>query len=283
MSDSVLTIKWLLILLGLGFASSTQGQNYFPIPEQAGFWYKQRSTPNGSCVTDIFHLSGDTLIRGKRYQKLYVDRIGANAVFESADAEFLCFVRNDGARRVQITFANDFADRLHFDFNLQQGDSAMIYPFSTVPYKVRVASLDTVTILNEPRRKWVVEGDYPSEWIEGIGCMNGWFSPPSLTEPALSYIQCFYQSDTLTYQRNADPCYCLNTIVADEMKEAVWTQEGRQFTIKSPDMSIISIFDVSAQRVFESRERKFILPGSISSGIYFLSTGGNRLHKIHLP
>ncbi len=273
----------MLILLGLFVFLRTQAQNFFPIPEQSGFWYKQRSTPNGNCFTDIFHISDDSLIRGKKYQKLYVDRSGTNVVFDSVDAEFLCFVRNDGARRLQITFANDFADRLHFDFNLQQGDSAIIYPFSTVPYKIRIVSIDTVAIQNEPRRRWTVDGEYPSEWIEGIGCMNGWFSPPSVTGFAESHIQCFYLNDSLVYQRNTNPCVCLNTSALVAITDEAWTQQGRSFTIHSALINSCTISDLSGRVIFETQEKKFTLPEWMYSGIYLLSIGQNRLNKIYLP
>lgn len=279
---------WCWMLLPLG----TIAQTYFEIPTATGYWFKQRITPNGQCTTDVFHIEGDTVIRGKKYGSLYVDRSGWNDRFDSTEAEFLAFVRNDGARRIQITFANDFADRLHFDFNLLAGDSAVIYPFSTVPFKVKVDILDTIVVAGEERRRWQLSGDYPSVWVEGIGCLSGWFAPPLPGNPANAYVQCLYQSDTLIYSRNNQACFCNGSVSVEPLAEwRIFQINDRMLQLSLgylPEEFQVSFTDLNGRmvQVAPSSDSSYDLR-SLASGLYVMQLDvpglGKVRHKVFLP
>ena len=112
-------------------------------------------------------------------------------------------------------------ERILYDFNLVVGDTFEIW----VNNELIVEKIDTTTLLNgEERTRWHVrcEDDvfigYGTEWVEGIGNINGLLAHEEMCFPDVdaSRILCMYKNDTLIYDDpDVDGCWRMLTSTSD--------------------------------------------------------------------
>jgi len=169
-------------------------QDYHPLVSEGKQWKEYNETARGYRYENTYAISGDTVIDGEEYHKLYckttlydysLSETGERIMLNSAPPVYwACLQEQDG--RVYI-YQYD-RKRALYDFTLKEGDIA----FEDNEYLQRVVNVDTVLVNGVFRRRlWLSEcwksyshimEDEAGYWVEGVGgsrgleCPHGWFA-----------------------------------------------------------------------------------------------------------
>jgi hypothetical protein len=175
-----------------------------------------------SILDRKYWFEGDTMIDNKRYTKVYEQY--CYSATDCGDKYYYAAVREDTLNaKIYCIQTYENVERLLADFNVQEGDTIIVYSFWPTRYqsierKVSVKSVDSILIDNQYRKRVQVrsinlysDGEDDS-WIEGIGSSNsGLFFPALMTnvdggDPPI--LVCFQVNDVLIYEHPwFDSCY----------------------------------------------------------------------------
>ncbi|MGP8214038.1 MAG: hypothetical protein ACLQQ4_00605 [Bacteroidia bacterium] len=176
-----------IFLPTLFLTASAQVNVYHPFPDSNAYWKENSGSsaiPPGYCDCYGYKLSGDTVINGIVYHKLYsVGGIySSNASLCGVEgtvshySNFYGALREDSAKHIYLCCTTGLGakDSLLYDFNLKVGDTLKQYNSNaTINY---VSSIDSILIDGNYRKQFIIGGGYNSI-IEGIGSMQGLVEP----------------------------------------------------------------------------------------------------------
>ncbi|MBP6679543.1 MAG: DUF1929 domain-containing protein [Saprospiraceae bacterium] len=168
-----------------------------------------------------------------------------------------------------------------FNFNLMVNDTFIEY-FSGVP--LIVDSVDTIMLLTGEQRKRLQlrcyedspGTDYYTEWIEGIGNLEGIFGQNAFCQiDGETYaIMCMFRNDTLIYDNpKFDSCWLLPVATAEINEESLFLKpnpasESINIGGLGNELKAVSIFNTVGRQVYQGGEAQIDLT-NIPSGYYY--------------
>jgi len=178
-------------------------------------WSEVKYLNDNTCWTNYYHnkyqyyLSGDTLINGITYKKLYQRYV--NSQYGKVVTEYYTSLREASGKIYASSYNRNntnYGEYLLYDFSAEIGDTIKSNITSdcgcNLSHPQVVTGISTVTLQNgEKRKKYALS--YSSEWIEGIGSLGGFFFDASplctcLEQPQLI---CYKQNDSYLFSNNS--------------------------------------------------------------------------------
>lgn len=230
-SFRILNKKWVILILLLLFNLMVRSQSYFPFPTMDNtVWSIFHSVGEpGICEEGYWFeyiLSGDTLISGNSYKKVFVQNltlISHSSGFPGCSHPpvngYAGAFREDTAnKRIYIVFPHSTTDSLIYDFNLSPGDT--IYSPALPPYLLctdvrTLYSIDSIQIMGVYRNKYVYCSNL-YHVIEGIGSTKDPFGfSLYLNNSALHCVR----TDTSVIYNSAPSTSCTSVLVTNEQHD----------------------------------------------------------------
>lgn len=223
-------IIWVLFACFLLSATVGAAQSVIRFDDVNGAWHVAHSFPQGSqehpdfvaTSSTLYTYSGDTVINGETWQRMYSTGTSSAAV-----PMFRGLVRQAG--QLVLFGEPGFPVDTVYNFGLQVG---MAMPFGRAGSNFRdtltVEAIDLVQIENVTRRVFrfssstlymSLESYLSDTWIEGIGSLHGPLAPLSagaLEDPYASGIPdstrltCYARNGTLLWRHNGYPACAVN-------------------------------------------------------------------------
>ncbi|MBA2422523.1 MAG: hypothetical protein H0V61_04790 [Chitinophagales bacterium] len=145
-----------ILLLTIGFGKIF-AQTYHPFPENEAVWHEEAwgiGCPVIPCEYDQYMYSGDTVINGYLYHKLYLSYKFLGQVTQSG---YVGFIRQDSlAKKVYYITLGGPYENLLYDFNLQVGD---FYP-ETYNHNSQdtfiISKVDSILLNGSYRKKYTL-------------------------------------------------------------------------------------------------------------------------------
>ncbi len=158
--------------------------------------------------TEIFRFSGDTMIMNTFYNKMYLTNDSAStAVWHYAGA-----IR-EWEGRIYTFLPGTFEEGLLYDFTIEAGDTTyIINDWCREPFPMVCISTDSIEINGSNRKTLLFEYPY-SQWIEGIGSLQGpLYSGIDYCVADIYYdLLCYYNNGNQLYMNpDANVCYETN-------------------------------------------------------------------------
>jgi len=196
----------LIIGLFISMAFVSEAQTYFGNDD---CWTEFWVTYDTNMITykSQHYLDGDTLIEGKTYKKM-IERTPNNL---QQPTSYLGAIREDAGKvfaRYTDYGYKGIGEFLLYDFTVKVGDTIRsTAPYGELSQKPVVWKIDTIELLTGEKRKRFIFRNGGSDWIEGIGCVFGFFSQtePAATSVSVSHLVCYKQGGTAYYTDNS---YC---------------------------------------------------------------------------
>jgi len=198
----------LLFLLVVSIAAAkAQTTKYYVFPDSNAYWGGENESNNGFNLTVVDYgitQSGDTVVNGKSYHKLYqggsMSSSGSNSYYNFYGA----YREDTTARKVYMYNPVSGNDSLLYDFNVKVGDS-IGHPKPLYSGTDYVKSIDSIMIFGYYRKRINVTNTKDTNMtimsvIEGIGGTDGPFGTELLPPPfeSFSSVLCFrYNTDTI--------------------------------------------------------------------------------------
>lgn len=191
----------------LASSNNFMAQNYYPFPDSSAIWRMETAAGSEPDPIFIFHhsvfISGDTLINGNTYHKLYNSNIIASDTLNSnytgaiREVNKKVYLQLDSLAAYNI--ANNYffcrwvnspdtsvlnKDLLLYDFSVVIGDTILYDYLDSI--KIEITSIDSILIQNQYRKRYFYNflwtGNYPycngllwsyNYYIESIGSPLG--------------------------------------------------------------------------------------------------------------
>lgn len=192
----------LLIGLFISMAFISKAQNYFG---NDACWTEFWVNPNTEITEgkSQYYLSGDTILNNKTYRKV----IGRSPNNLAQPTYYIGAIREESGKVFkQYTDYETMVmgEFLLYDFTVKVGDTIRsTSPSGELSRKPVVTKIDTIELLTgEKRKRFSFNG--ASEWIEGIGSINGFFTPSEELAIGYSipYLVCYKQGGIEYYKNN---------------------------------------------------------------------------------
>lgn len=223
MKTKLLFSLFIIILL-----ANVNAQNYAPFPTGNAVWREEHL--DNSSLTNIIQekyqyiQTNDTLIGSLNYHKIMYSgiRILYSNMGVPVDTFYYFPTYMGGIReqnqKIYYFRAGQAAEKLLYDFNLQEGDTAsgLHYGYA-YGYTTRIDSIRPfVTADGVTRKKYFlnIEGaaDETSFWIEGVGSGMGLLPRYELSSANIVQLLCFQaNSNPIWYQSGASDCNLVAT------------------------------------------------------------------------
>lgn len=294
-------MKNLLTLFLILFISQLMAQNFTPIPTSNVVWNENISNTQSFCADQSIQITGDTLINGTVYHKLYVTGVEyfmtqpngfcTNTVLRSFSYHGGYF-RNDSLnKKVWYRTTTMNRDTLLYDFNLQVGDTlpeTYLYDFSEGVYIID--SIDFIPYGGSTVKRYIVNNFClfdPINLIEGVGSNAGFLNkitcrlggtPNSLT--------CMNINNTSVYPDSSTNCLVITNIteVKKELDYLIYPNpsSGTVNIANAENIRTIRIYNLQGQLVksLKPSSNQFELPEK--TGMYIIQiedTEGNVVSK----
>ncbi len=283
--------RLLIIFFGIIISGFIYSQNYFPMVQENNEWSELIVAvpyPNPwdtTFWTNIYKLSGDTMLSGQLYNKMYWadDEFPLNWTFWGGIRE-----ENEKVWHIGI---NPYPERLIYDFSLSVGDTIWLNEYDPMI----VDSIEYKPINNENRKH--IFFSYPGYssiteiWIEGIGSNRGFMQSGSATYiGGRSWFLCKKENGEIIYMNpNFTSCF-LTTEIVERSNTLIQINPNPALDkiriSKNDKIQIKSVFlmDLQGNRIreFNKNENELDLTG-IPQGFYLLrltSENGEFLRKI---
>lgn len=213
---TLLTILFLLVIkIGL-----TQE---FKIPNSSNaVWFLNDEAYCDICPSNYLsrqYIDGDTIINNESYFKLFNLNLGQYiqndvcsffCVKKSSSIKYLGAI-NTFDKKVNFYQSGDTVKTTLFDFSLEVGDSLTVQTHeSGDKLGYYVTSVDSVEIMDSKRLRFNVVNynGVTSNWIEGIGSLNGLLSYDQGWEYDERDILCYHENDQIVYERTEECANC---------------------------------------------------------------------------
>lgn len=242
--------------------------------------------PYDKWSTSFLHTEGDTLMNGKHYKKLIscTDSLCSKKSLKS-------YIREDAR---QVFLANKTEELVHFDFNLQKGDTMIMQLFKRGDFIIRYyIRIDSVKTLLWPDQKvriaqyTTVFSYYNSKrgnslndvFVEGIGSLRFGLEYPMnlfITGSTQCYptLLCFYSGGNLTYSNpEINTCYLSTGLLELKQPKLVQVSSNShgilEIQLAEAKSGKLFVFDINGKLVLgqpvNSSGTLFCIP---SSGFY---------------
>lgn len=276
---------------------SAQTWIYHPFPYSNAIWKFQNSDitsgPPGPCsginwcfIDYQYRLSGDTMVTGKRYAKVYRDVSYDNCPCGPNSSQQvypgLCAaIRNDTANKRVYYLDFSGPEQLLYDFNWIVGDTF-------TQCNNTIAVVDSVLIGSSYRKRFITSDS--AHFIEGIGsvglgAMSGdgadLFLPHCWVAMSPYHTFMCYSDSLETYLMNTSFCYSLSNNISEMIKGEIIMSispnpTSDNFTLhfyKNQKNTTIILADLVGREIRNvnfSGEKLTLERGNLKSGIYFI-------------
>ena len=276
-------MKRLFLFLTILSSFSSFSQNFVQDHKQWNVIIEAFGIGGISKATEIYSISGDTLIYDHTYYKIYVSFDSLiNSIYKGAIRE----------ENNQVFYVNNFGEEgVLYDFNLEVGDTTYLitdYTYNDERVMAIVDSIELVEIGGVFRNKFWIHNDLSWDahdyWLDGIGSNNGllntfihyyWICP-------YWQLSCCFENGVQIFQHESLDCYS-NTVGIEEIyQNQVLISpnpigSGNSLLIQMPEktkISFIECFDLSGNLIFKHtldlRSEIAIQLPDLKSGIYLL-------------
>ncbi|MDX9906698.1 MAG: hypothetical protein RBS55_08950 [Bacteroidales bacterium] len=189
---------------------TSNGQIYFPFPEENAYWTVFEYNQNlGMWDTYVYTITGDTAINDLAYKKIYQ----LNDTLEGEDTVWkfhACMRQEINNKRIFFirSYLGETIEKLGYDFNVDIGDTISLPAFSYLEYDTlfkRLVTYDSVQLWNGEYRKHyffasISESGYGLSVTEGISEYHSAF-------PNLLFWDTFHQSEVTCFRLNGEYLY----------------------------------------------------------------------------
>jgi len=289
-------MKTIFALILISFLlTNTNGQNYYSFLDSGAIW---------SVNVEKFSSSGDTLIKGIKYNKFYVT--AGDSIFSFDKAYYFAALREDSFEKIWVIRAESEYEQLLYDFSLKSGDTLVVYPEGYYrrgqdSSKIRIGQVDSILINLTYRKRYkiipLIENPFISEyWIDGIGSTSGIFnagySVVRMFDIGYPKLLCFFDKDTITYFDWRNNCFIpvYTSIKKQEIEKSIFNFSPNPFIDKSTlHISGVDNFNFSLEiynvfgsfiKCYQITHNDFIIDRvGLSSGIYFYKLMDKNLNK----
>jgi len=197
-----------LIILFIFFpfaASIILAQNEHSIISEKSIWTSIDCFRIGTFESKMVRkemMSGDTIINGIAYKKIYRD---TSPVFNWNTDIYTCAIRESN-RKVYYIAKDELKENLLYDFSKNAGEYVEViglglnYP-NPIRLKVDSVSIKNINGVNRKIMKFNANGSYHTDeiWIEGIGSSFGFLTPFVSVSDNYFQLKCCSKNDTLYY------------------------------------------------------------------------------------
>jgi hypothetical protein len=199
------TIKWLIGIALLSIQTIMYSQNFINDTKEWAIMstYSVKNEHLYSYWTTYYKFSGDSIINGFSYHKLYKST-DSSQVNWTLSYSPLWWERNDsvfqrGQGGCGGIYLND-TTTLVYDFNLEEGDT-----FKIDDWNMKVDSIRYIEWGGSNRKHWFFNqyGCYPYNcltWIEGVGHFGNFNYPSYCINSLAESLLCFSENGSLVYQ-----------------------------------------------------------------------------------
>lgn len=271
-------LKFWLVTVCLFIPEYLFSQNFINETKQWNIVTSLFETTN--YYTSIYQFSGDSVLNGKTYHKLYesTDSNQLNWSFNS-----LWHEKNDSVHKYNSTSG---MDELIYDFNINVGDTFEVNDFLSM-------KVDSVGFKNWGgilRKCWylnITDGYSPitTVWVEGIG-QTGYFIRPTEIDITGAFVEllCFHENGDVIYQNPGyNSCYMHTSApIIEKLSDVVKVYvTGENMILVHPLSNypgIIEVYNITGNKIVQMEikltESKIRLP---SKGTYiyrFISQPG---------
>lgn len=166
----------------------------FPMPTTTALWSENLGRK--------YAMDGDTIINNLDYKKIWTS---TDAVFNINGASYYAAIREEPPGVVKAVLAGTITEVTLYNFKLLAGiQSTDIYLPGYGSVNIMITGYDSIQVETEMRPVYKVKTDqgFEYEWIGGIGCKNGFFTPAASFDP-VEELFCFHENDTLVYLHNS--------------------------------------------------------------------------------
>lgn len=164
------TIVLTTLLLSSFFISNAQNYEYVPFVKEGLIWSYCDVVKAGGEDYKLyyyqFNFSGDTIINGIAYKKLFQRDCSSNGLINIAS------MREDN-KKVYAVYAGKQEEKLIYNFGLVVGDSIQSPYDENLFYQVK--KVDTIEVASGKRKRIELDFDI---WIEGIGTLDRFMMYP---------------------------------------------------------------------------------------------------------
>jgi len=184
------TIVLTTLLLSSFFISNAQNYEYVPFVKEGLIWSYCDVVKAGGEDYKLyyyqFNFSGDTIINGIAYKKLFQRDCSSNGLINIAS------IREDN-KKVYAVYAGKQEEKLIYNLGLVVGDSIQSPYDENLFYQV--TKVDTIEVASGKRKR--IELDFDT-WIEGIGTLSRFLMYP------LQAIPLYDLGIRINYQKQGD-------------------------------------------------------------------------------
>lgn len=293
-------MKNYLVIISIFASLTLKAQTYHPFPTKNAVW-TETFYPGGGDHNTLYHnfalKDKDTIIHGKRYQKLY---LSFDTIFTE---DKVCGALREDNKRIYY-YSIDSLVKLRspestpmpvdteiilYDFNLQVGDTITSDQYRLRAEALVVTKIDSILIGTEYRKRFHFgwNGDIITfeEWIEGVGCRRGLLSDIGYwpTNDWSSWLICFIQnSEVLYHDESFSDCYHSNTnavqLLKNDIKIKVFPNPANstiRIELDKPEYEELIIYNLSGNKLtgYDLRDKHSLVidRGGLSNGLYFIS------------
>jgi len=275
------------------FPSLLFSQQYLPLAVEGNVW---------SVAYQKFFASGDTILSGKTYKKIYFKEL--DSTFSMVGTNYLCGIRDSADGRTYFRPRLESTEQVLYDWNLNVGDSILMYTncyagsysflssfYNNFIDKDVITNVDSVLIDGIYRKRMTLADNlffYPFYWVEGIGCLQGLFYNSFVAMNSEIWpldLFCFHHYDTLMYHNYTyggdtnnveDACYYFQTLGIAEnavSKVNVYPNPSHDYLTIQTQSTLIEnyqILSLNGKLVTSDIGGAPINIGRLSPGVYFI-------------
>jgi len=200
-----------IIVILVLLLNNIHAQQFLPIALEGNIW---------SLPTTKFFASGDTVLDGKMYKKIYHSFYDSS--FTYSNSNYICGIRDSVDGRTYFRPKMEDHEEILYDWNLNVGDSIFMYTnccavltssfqtfYNNFIDKDVISAVDSVIIDGVYRKRMqLTHWNQPVNlyWIEGIGCNGGVFNNSAVSGSSETQfgdnLMCFHHNiDTLVYSQ----------------------------------------------------------------------------------
>jgi hypothetical protein len=243
--------------------------------------------------TEIFKIQGDTVINELTYKKLW------SSWNDSAQVDMYLrgFLREDSG----IVYYRDnylTEDKILYNFNLEQGDTATVYSEFCQERTVVVAYVDSIYYYGIPRKELILDSWYEEYWIQGIGSTYGLLYSgvyECVADVSKSLI-CCHEDDSLIFMKQyEEECYQTNVGIDEDpiQRDLIMSPNpvlrGQPVVIQCNNgIEELELIDYSGRTIFsfktDFQKEVTLQTNYIKAGLYLIriysDTGQNGCYKL---
>ncbi len=257
------------------------------MPDSGAQWNVSLFIRECCCGEWIYLSTGDTIVNGKKYQKLW--KKGSTHIYTSdgkcdnttpllskSDEYVGAYWEDTILKKVYFIPKSSTQDTLLFDFNLKVGDTLRTFITANMPFKV--LKLDSALIGSVYRKTWSIEN--PSKdatMIEGVGSNFGLLEELLRPIEGRSFLNCLSDSNEIRYPgyKPSSSCPMLTNSILPIQSPLLFqvypNPSNGTISIKtSEDYSIIKIYNSLGQIVINSDTNSDYSISHLHKGIYYL-------------